>query len=753
MVDVITVPDFTISNLRIVPRRAAWQVGEQFTAERAASGREQTGEQAGSGGQRSRSCMEVQGEEEKENNTDDERTRPEVCPGSALYLQSLADCTFEGYMKTKNSISPKGVSEATEGENEENLEQNASFLEYLDQLCSDKNFFREVESMLSKEFLDFLLSAEAELPDLLALEKQAQESLKVIQLPHVSSDSNSVSPAALQLAPPQSDTKTNHDAPRGRTGPQEGWTPGSPLLTSVLQEEALPTADATPPFDKNGSLFMDFTSSLQFPAPNTSCISALEAQSATKLQKGLLESIEHPLQDHAPSLRGDFSPRQSVGLPALSVLALRRLYHPLPLIRKPEELHSPKTINSAPANWSFMADSHADSLDPSVESNLSHYASVKQTVLQTAFGASESSELQAETVAEMQTEEKKEKPKRTTNIRRSQRLSDQIEKAKARLSGALITERENERKSSEKRVKKTTILTPERETQKRRPFRGRRLFTTEENHFEEAEKAANTAEQFLHTGDEEASQKLTGEMQKQEEEEHNDPSLSSEPGAENDEKNFNFAGCNTNENKVSAPECPPQSPKVQTDTRSTKDSQKEAKNESSTVKTCEKNTDLTSPESKRQRKTAALREGEGESEVTGNKTLYFYSLRPKRTVNIRTGVQEATYKPSNSKLPAGGRDGGEGINGEEESVALSPMKRCRNERETRVKEEVETKMNSLSPVKRGRWKSRAEGEEKQKLAVNEKGEKRFVKTPAAQRFHVGKPKSYLQSMNYFFRAK
>ncbi|XP_031160131.2 uncharacterized protein LOC116053255 isoform X2 [Sander lucioperca] len=874
------------------------------------------------------------------NNTDDNRTKSKFPPGSlpSSEEESLAEVDLEKYMAVVDSlkIHEDWSGEGQNNENEKKLKiENGLFLEYLDELCSDENFVRETGSTLNAEYLDFLLSSDPELIDL-PMKKQEQEVGSTLNTEYLNpplssgpdpidlvlreilevfqqkisyqspADSSCVTPVTEETSPgtsrveetaplsnaqspnldpprSRSDTNPNHDGhnpPLSNKGPKEGRSSCSPLLPSLLLEEALPTdatlkynnpVNATSPLNLNGSL----TSPQQMLAnlsPGPSLTSDLEArdndalvevpaatgdeseealtslsnlgdtqsaQASQTLQEeplavdppasespstsGVSGSNEDPCTivttDHGPSFRADLL---TVGLPhpagplALTVLALKTLPCPLPQIRISEEKCSPKNIypkscrlaaTAVPANSPFLADSYANSCYPPVD--ISDSAPEKQTVEPPKESQlSEdlaSSELRETAATQKQTasrkvgmtktferkEENKTKSKETTNIRRSQRLSGKIEKA--RLSGEFAIEKAEEKKPREKSVKKTAKFTPERnrlvyEKQKRPSSGGRQLFKKEESHFEEwsqATKTADTAEQKKEIGEKEQRQRLTGEMQKLEVEggeqrKANNPNGSTETGAENppltkmsqeekemgekrkeegiqmsnfvkrrtwsvategkvqlqgeikhsamersemksspkremqeDDKlevnvkedatvqeillvpsptkrsrnrrdkgesreqannanNTNSTGCKTNkEDKLSIPKSSLQSPKVQTDTHSTKDS--------------------------------------------------IYSLRSqtvsKRSVHNRLGIQEnkaakATHQPSNPKPTAGVKD--ESVNVEEAECQLvksSPTKRYRHEcgaaereRETKVNEtdkaEIETEMIHLSPMKR-----------------------------------------------------
>ncbi|GLD64681.1 uncharacterized protein AKAME5_001621200 [Lates japonicus] len=113
------------------------------------------------------------------NNTEDETTKFTVSPGCLPFLdeQSLAKHTLEEYMAIMDSICPKtnenvevkeNDEENKDGEREKQEAENTSFLEYLDKLCSDEDFVRNVESKLDIDFLNLLLSDDPEPPDLLA---------------------------------------------------------------------------------------------------------------------------------------------------------------------------------------------------------------------------------------------------------------------------------------------------------------------------------------------------------------------------------------------------------------------------------------------------------------------------------------------------------------------------------------------------------------------------------------------------------
>ncbi|KAL7374504.1 hypothetical protein ABVT39_001918 [Epinephelus coioides] len=254
--------------------------------------------------------------------------------GSLLCLDevSLAELAYEGYTMILDSISPK-IQESVkveQNENEEDKEmrqeiESGPFFEYLDELCSDEDFVRDVELILDTDYLDSLLSTDPEPSDLLALEKRQemtfqehQHSADVNISPLMDMIQQQLScrlpanfncittlteeillatllveePALLPRAqapildPPgsQSDTNPNYDGLLRNIGPTEDWTRCSPLLTSISLDEPLPTdnpVNATSPLYPNGSLMDCIISSLRLLAdtcPNTSLASDFEAR-------------------------------------------------------------------------------------------------------------------------------------------------------------------------------------------------------------------------------------------------------------------------------------------------------------------------------------------------------------------------------------------------------------------------------------------------------------------------------------------
>ncbi|XP_028420248.1 uncharacterized protein LOC114545881 isoform X2 [Perca flavescens] len=280
------------------------------------------------------------------NNTDDNRTKSKVPPGSlpSSEEESLAEVDLEKYMAVVDSlkIQEDWSGEAKNNEKETKLKiENGSFLEYLDELCSDENFVRETGSTLNAEYLDFLLSSDPELIDL-SLKKQDQEVGSTLNTEYLNpplpsdpdpidlvlreilevlqqkmsyqspADSSRVTPVTHETSPgasrvqetaplpnaqppildppcSQSDTNPNHDGhnpPLSNEGPKEGRSSCSPLLPSLLLEEPLPTdatlrynnpVNASSPLNLNGSL----TSPQQMLAnlfPGPSLYSDLEAR-------------------------------------------------------------------------------------------------------------------------------------------------------------------------------------------------------------------------------------------------------------------------------------------------------------------------------------------------------------------------------------------------------------------------------------------------------------------------------------------
>ncbi|XP_045920535.1 uncharacterized protein LOC123980285 isoform X3 [Micropterus dolomieu] len=319
---------------------------------------------------------------------------------------------------------------------------------------------------------------------------------------------------------------------------------------------------------------------------------ASESPSTSSISGSIQDPHTIVVKDPVPSFRADLlniSPPQSASPPALSVLAWKTLPRPLPpppaQIREPEEQCSPKS--SCPEDYTILMPAHsvspAESCDPLVDGNSSDAVPEKQTIEATKGqqvsgvyselsarkpGETErkcdknlgkgvgttvtqeptarKEEMTKKTSERKDDEENEAKLKGTTNTRRRPRLSDLNEREKTRLSGELTIETAEERKPSEKSIKKTVKITPERdervinEKEERRPSGGRRLHKREESHFEErsqATKTANTAKQFSETGEKE-HQKLVAELQKLNVEggkqcEANNPRESTEMGAEN----------------------------------------------------------------------------------------------------------------------------------------------------------------------------------------------------------------------------
>ncbi|XP_056225743.1 NUT family member 2G-like isoform X2 [Seriola aureovittata] len=162
-------------------RKAVEPVGEQLNVTPKFAGKEQSKEKAKSE------------EKQQRNDTSDEElqsTESAVSPGSLLSLdeESLAERAFEEYMTIMDSLCPDKIHENVEvkesededdededGEKEKLETENSIFLKYLDELCSDEDFVRKVESTLDTEFLESLLSSDPDILDFIALETQEQE--------------------------------------------------------------------------------------------------------------------------------------------------------------------------------------------------------------------------------------------------------------------------------------------------------------------------------------------------------------------------------------------------------------------------------------------------------------------------------------------------------------------------------------------------------------------------------------------------
>ncbi|XP_056225739.1 protein IWS1 homolog isoform X1 [Seriola aureovittata] len=286
-------------------------------------------------------------------------------------------------------------------------------------------------------------------------------------------------------------------------------------------------------------------------------------------------STEDPPAPHFSADLLTDSPPQSAGPQALRVLAWKAL--PPAQIRESEDQHSPRNINPessclkdmspkddlnsaipAPASSSAVADSHPDSSDAQVDGNSSGSVPEEQ-ILESPEGLPISQELaspcifsefrtrerhvtekkcenileKGATTSEMpkktarkareegmakmsfeQKEENKENDTELVKVRRSQRLSGQNEKEKAGLSGGFKTERADERKPSERSIKKDGVIY---EKQSRRSSGGRQLCKREESNFEEQSqgtKITHTVEQFSEMGKKEQHQKLRVEIQR-----------------------------------------------------------------------------------------------------------------------------------------------------------------------------------------------------------------------------------------------
>ncbi|KAK1889665.1 NUT family member 2 [Dissostichus eleginoides] len=257
----------------------------------------------------------------------------EDCSGSAHFLDEeiLAGQSFEEYMAICDSFSTQEGNE--EEENRGNLE-NSSFLEYLDELCSDEKRSGEAEFKPDTEFLDFFLSSDPELIDLLAQEKQEQEvtlktenvapapksdpdpidllstselvqeirkvileKLSYLRHDHsveftldtkfldslLSSDPDPIDLLALEKQKVDNPNRNGENTRQRNVEPKGDLTTCSPLIPSHLLEEQLSTdypVSATSALNHNGSLFMNFPS-LQLPAnvsPETSLASDLETR-------------------------------------------------------------------------------------------------------------------------------------------------------------------------------------------------------------------------------------------------------------------------------------------------------------------------------------------------------------------------------------------------------------------------------------------------------------------------------------------
>ncbi|KAL3046064.1 hypothetical protein OYC64_004136 [Pagothenia borchgrevinki] len=443
----------------------------------------------------------------------------------AFYLvppcsQSDIDPNHCGETSTQRTIEQKGVLPTFSPLVPSHFLGNSSFLEYLDELCCDETFVREVEFTLDTKFLDSLLSSDPDPIDLLALEKQKVDN-----------------------------PNCNREYTRQRNvEPKEHLTTCSPLIPSHLLEEQLSTdypVSATSALNHNGSLFMNFPSPQLHAkvSPETSLASDLETRDnnalvevhAAKWYESIEDAmfflnltdpesaqlfLESPLRGHhlapeststssvsgsnedpctvgvkesTPSLRDDaltFSP------PAVSVLALKTQHQ----IKESQEQLSPKNIDlksscieavSVQANSPLVTDSQAvdgklsDSVPEEQAEPTVFVVSEDVASPELRTGHQEETERQdvADTLKETATksrEDRKEKNTKSktklkvmTNTRPSQRQSGRI--GKERPSGEVSKEG-----AVEKGDKKTAKCTPEMQrlvyvTQKRRSFVGREL--------------------------------------------------------------------------------------------------------------------------------------------------------------------------------------------------------------------------------------------------------------------------------------
>nr|XP_046236874.1 uncharacterized protein LOC124054657 isoform X2 [Scatophagus argus] len=201
-----------------VLRREAQQVSKQFsvTPESAASEEEQ------------QKIRTPDKDKLQANNTDDETTKPQVSPGSrpSLLEDLVAGKNLEKWkmiidliLKVQKDVK---ANENGNEEDEDEKKEDSLFLEYLEELCSDEDFVRNVELMLNVEYLNSLFSADPELIDLFAWIEQDQE-------------------AMLQECPPSTDA--NVDAQAGETSPlccQVGSTLNTEYQDSLLSSDPNP---------------------------------------------------------------------------------------------------------------------------------------------------------------------------------------------------------------------------------------------------------------------------------------------------------------------------------------------------------------------------------------------------------------------------------------------------------------------------------------------------------------------------------
>ncbi|KAK5893302.1 hypothetical protein CgunFtcFv8_006188 [Champsocephalus gunnari] len=479
----------------------------------------------------------------------------------AFYLvlpcsRSDIDPNHGGEPSTRRTMEQKGVLPTFPPLIPSHCLDNSSFLEYLDELCCDEKFVREVEFTLDTKFLDSLLSSDPDPIDLLALEKQ-----KV-------------------------DNRNGEYTRQRNVEPKGDLTTCSPLIPSHLLEETLTTdypVSATSALNHNGCLFMNFPS-VQLHAtvsPETSLASDLETRDNNALVEEhaakWYESIEdvmfrlnptdpesaqlflesplrwHPLapeftstssvsgsnedpctvgvKESTPSVRDDLS---SFSPPAVSVLASKTPHQ----IKDFQEQLSPKNIDLKSScieavSVQAVDGKRSDSV-PEEQAELTVVV-VSEDVASPELRTGNREETERQDVAETlkdkapkSREERKEentksktKLKVMTNTRRSQRQSGQIEEEKPSKEGAV------ERKPVEKKAAKCT---PEMQrlvhvTQKRRSFVGRELF----KRLREAPEPEDT-EKCSETGEKE-QQKL--HMEGGEQHWVDNPDLSTGTGAEN----------------------------------------------------------------------------------------------------------------------------------------------------------------------------------------------------------------------------
>ncbi|XP_037832672.1 uncharacterized protein LOC119617243 [Kryptolebias marmoratus] len=170
---------------------------------------------------------------------------PVVLEKTVIRQEACEDC-----MNALRSLCPKSRENEDEDE-EDKLETevigNSSFLEYLDNLCNDENFVRNVGSVLNTDYLNSLLSSDPEPFNLSDLERQHQEivgkknsdTLSAINNPFIEKDSSPTSSIDGRLrylnSVPKSD-QTGEDSPDD-TGSKNSWCVCSPFLPSCLLKE------------------------------------------------------------------------------------------------------------------------------------------------------------------------------------------------------------------------------------------------------------------------------------------------------------------------------------------------------------------------------------------------------------------------------------------------------------------------------------------------------------------------------------